>query len=39
MWECSRCKNISAIMTEIGDPMGNPLSGWYIFLKLKVVLL
>jgi len=30
-WVCSRvCKNISAVMPEMGDPMATPLVGWYI---------
>ena len=28
MWNCSRCcKNISAVMPEMGDPMDTPLVG------------
>ena len=28
MWDCSKCcKNISAVMPEMGDPMATPLVG------------
>ena len=30
------CRNISAIVHEIGESMDNPFSGWYIlFRKVK----
>jgi len=25
------CKNISAMVPEMGEPMATPLSGWYIW--------
>ena len=32
----SCCRNISATVPEIGEPMATPLSGWYIwFWKVK----
>jgi len=40
-WDCSKCcKNISAVMPEMGDPTVNPLDGLVnMFLECKVVLL
>jgi hypothetical protein len=36
MYTCSRCcKNISAIVLDIGDPMDTPFCGWYV-LSWKV---
>jgi len=31
----SCCKNISAIVLVIGEPMATPLSGWYIWPRKK----
>jgi len=34
----SCCKNISAMVPNIGEPMATPLSGWYIWPRFSLSL-